>query len=61
MRAGTKSNAQSSGCILPLAPAPGASAPSSGFDPPDGLSMVLGFGEGSGLAGNLTRDVRIKP
>jgi general secretion pathway protein J len=60
-RAGTKSNAQSSGCLMPLAPAAGASGPSTGFDPPDGLSTVLGFGEGSGLSGHLTRDVRIKP
>jgi general secretion pathway protein J len=61
MRGGNKSNAQSSGCVIGSAPAAGASAPSGGFDPPDGLSTVLGFGEGSGLSGHLTRDVRIKP
>lgn len=62
MRGGNKSNAQSSGCVIGsgAAPAAGASAPSGGFDPPDGLTMVLGFGEGSGLSGHLTRDVRIK-
>lgn len=61
MRAGSKSNAQSSGCVGAAAQAAGASAPSGGFDPPDGLTMVLGFAEGSGLSGHLTRDVRIKP
>lgn len=55
-------NCQSTGgLVAPAAPAPGASAPPSPVVLPSGLRSVLSFGEGSGLTGTLTREVRLTP
>jgi general secretion pathway protein J len=59
------SNCQSSGDFTPVTPI-AASAPASGAVAqravlPSGVRVVLAFAPGSGLAGNLTRDVIIAP
>jgi general secretion pathway protein J len=51
-------NAQSSGEIA--APSPGASAPARQALP-NGVRLVLSFGEGSGFTGNVTRDSVLGP
>jgi general secretion pathway protein J len=57
-RGNSWSNAQSSADVI--APSPGASAvPRQAL--PSGVRMVLSFGAGSGLNGNLTRDVALGP
>lgn len=56
-------NCQSTGDVAPLLPV-AASAPASAGQRtvlPTGVRVVLGFAPGSGLAGNLTRDVLIAP
>jgi general secretion pathway protein J len=62
------SNCQSTGDVTPLSPVTpvAASAPASGAAPqrdllPTGVRVVLAFAPGSGLAGNLTRDILIAP
>ena len=62
------SNCQSTGDITPATPFTpvAASAPASGAAPrrdllPSGVRVVLAFAPGSGLAGNLTRDVLMAP
>lgn len=59
------SNCQSTGDVTPVAPV-AASSPASGAAPqrtllPSGVRVVLAFAPGSGLTGNLTRDVLIAP
>ena len=62
------SNCQSTGDLTPATPVTpvAASAPASGAAPqrdllPSGVRVVLAFAPGSGLAGNLTRDILIAP
>jgi general secretion pathway protein J len=52
------SNAQSSADVSP--PTPGASAPARQILP-SGVRLVLGFAEGSGVSGSLTRDTLLNP
>jgi len=57
------SNCQSTGNIVTPAPAAGASAPPAPARQalPSGVRLVLGFAEGSGLNGTLTRDIALGP
>lgn len=53
-------NCQSSGDVA-QAPSPAGSAVAPELLLPNGVRLMLGFGEGSGFVGNLTRDTRLSP
>jgi general secretion pathway protein J len=56
------SNAQSSDDVAAPPPAtPGGTAAPPRVQLPTAVRMVMSFGEGSGLAGSLTRDIRLGP
>jgi general secretion pathway protein J len=60
-RGNSWSNAQSTGNVAPRSETPGLTVRTDRQLLPEGVRMVLSFGEGSGFSGALTRDLRVGP
>lgn len=60
-RGNSWSNAQSSGNVAPRVGIPGLPPRRAQQILPEGVRLILSFGEGGGFAGTLTRDLRVGP